>query len=271
MSGLRNLGNTCYMNSAIQLLMNMEIFKSIVYKYKNSHESINTLYRFIEHYKENPIANPCDVKKLVGNRKCMFGGFGQQDSHEFLIFLFDIIDEIIKDKGDDLYKNLGLVFNIGYKCKITNCLYESTHKERELFLNLDMSDSLDTSYRNYKQIEKLVDDNLYFCEKCNKKRPGRKQIITEVWPHNLIIVLKRFNNNMIKNNNSIEIPNEWRHGYILKGGIVHSGSLNGGHYVYFGNRNNSWYLYNDSSVSVLNENEFNNYKKKAYILHYEKI
>ena len=164
----------------------------------------------------------------------MFGGFGQQDSHEFLIFLFDIIDEELKKNNNtNVYDLFGIEFNINFKCKLKSCLNESEHIEKELFLNLDMKNNLNDSYRNYKEFLKLVGENMYMCEKCNMKTPGRKRVTTYKWPNELIIVIKRFNNNLIKNNSDIYIPLDWRHGYKLKGGILHSGSLGGGHYVYF--------------------------------------
>ena len=123
-----------------------------------------------------------------------------------------------------------------------------------------MKNNLDDSYRYYKEISKLIGENMYMCEKCNMKTPGRKRVTTNKWPKELIIVLKRFNNNLVKNNSNIHIPLQWRHGYKLKGGVLHSGSLGGGHYVYFGMKNNKWYLFNDSSVSEISDIE--NYKNK---------
>jgi ubiquitin C-terminal hydrolase len=37
--------------------------------------------------------------------------------------------------------------------------------------------------------------------------------------------------------------------YKLKGAIIHSGSYYSGHYIYIGNINNTWYLFNDNIVS----------------------
>ena len=69
---------------------------------------------------------------------------------------------------------------------------------------------------------------------------------------------------------NLNIPIEWRHGYILKGFVIHSGSLHGGHYVYVGNHNGEWILFNDSSTKEISENEVNSYLKTAYVLYYEK-
>jgi ubiquitin C-terminal hydrolase len=73
---------------------------------------------------------------------------------------------------------------------------------------------------------------------------------------------------MNKNNMDINIPLEWRHGYKLKGGIIHIGSYGGGHYIYYGNENNKWYLANDSNIS--NINNINEIVSKSYILYYIK-
>ena len=266
MIGLQNIGNTCYMNSAIQLLMNSDGFKNIININKDKSENLNIIYNFIIKYNNSEkYIIPKEIKNIVGKRKKIFCGFGQQDSHEFLLYLFDIIDEDLK-KNNNLHDLFGINFSINFKCKVKNCLNESEHTENDLFLNLDVKNNLDNSYRNYKEIYKLVGDNMYMCDKCNMKRPGRKKIRTSKWPSELIIVLKRFNNNLVKNNTDIYIPLQWRHGYKLKGGILHSGTLGGGHYVYFGRKKNKWYLFNDSSVSEIHNIE--NYKNKAYILHY---
>ena len=92
----------------------------------------------------------------------------------------------------------------------------------------------------------------------------------ESWPNNIIIALKRFNNNSTKNNKDIDIPINWRHGYKLKGGIVHIGSNFGGHYIYFGKKNGIFYIFNDSGINEISNKDLNKLLKKSYILHYNK-
>ena len=263
MKGIYNIGNSCYLNSALQMLFNSNGFREIIN---------NTVFeKIIENYDNSNIFNPMDIKKIVSNSHNMFANTDQQDSYEFIIYLFDVLDKLL-GKNNKLYDKFGIKTTINIKCKISICEKESDNVSTELFLQLPITDELDLSdsYRTYKSVEKLENDNAYFCEKCNKKVLARRKTITTKWPDNLIIVLKRFDYNMRKDNRNINIPLNWRHGYKLKGGIIHMGSYGGGHYIYFGEENNEWFIANDSHISKINDIEgfMNNQGKQSYILYY---
>jgi ubiquitin C-terminal hydrolase len=121
-------------------------------------------------------------------------------------------------------------------------------------------------------MEILQNDNAYYCEKCKTKNIARKNTITTKWPDDLIIILKRFDHNMHKDNRQINIPLVWRHGYKLKGGIIHLGQYGGGHYIYFGSNNQDWFIANDTNVSKIDDINYfmNNKGKDSYILYYSK-
>jgi ubiquitin C-terminal hydrolase len=122
----------------------------------------------------------------------------------------------------------------------------------------------------------------------NKKTivASRKFNIIKI-PQYIIIVLKRFSsmNYLSKINNIITFPiddldlSEYCVGYekyysklSLKSVILHSGSLNGGHYYsYCKHIDNNWYEYNDSSCTKIDiEASKNILFRNGYILIYEK-
>ena len=99
--------------------------------------------------------------------------------------------------------------------------------------------------------------------KQKKKENASKEIKFWSLPDNLIIALKRFNNNNRKNKELIDFPltnldmsgyvtgyNKEDYVYDLYGICNHSGGTLGGHYTsYVKNANDNWYLYNDTRVS----------------------
>ncbi len=266
MNGIINIGNSCYLNSAIQMLFNSNDFINICK---------GTIFEnIINNYKSSKIFNPGEIKAVVAKNNNMFNNDQQQDSFEFIIYLFDAIDKIL-GKDNKLYNKFGIEITTNIKCKMSNCSKDSNNIITELFLELPITDELDLSdsYRKYKSMSILEEDNAYFCDICKKKVTARKNTITTKWPDNLIIVFKRFDYQMRKDNRSINIPLNWRHGYKLKGAIIHLGSYGGGHYIYFGHNNqNDWFVANDSSISKIDDiNSFINHQgKQSYILYYQK-
>jgi ubiquitin C-terminal hydrolase len=262
MKGIQNIGNSCYLNSAIQLLFNIPEFRESV-KHTNFQNIINN-------YDNCNIFDPTEIKQIVANKNKIFNNYNQQDSSEFLIYLLDYLNINI----------FTIKTNINIKCKLLKCLKESEHDETDIFLQLPLNEfnslELTDLYREYKSNEKLIDDNAYYCDNCKTKTVARKKIRITTWPNNLLIVFKRFDQFMRKDNRKINIPLEWRHDYKLKGGIIHMGNYNlrldGGHYIYFGQENNNWYIANDSNISTIDniENFMNTHGCYSYIIHYEK-
>ena len=109
--GLKNLGNTCYINSITQCLNNnrtfVEYFLSNRYKEDlNPNTKSNLIHEFIgivkNLYKENSVVIPTsyllEIKKIASTDPCYreLIGYGQADSQEFLQFFLEKIHEQLK-------------------------------------------------------------------------------------------------------------------------------------------------------------------------------
>jgi len=291
MKGLNNIGNTCYLNAGLQMLIQNKDFCDIILYYAKDSQLIDTFAQFINNYynttSDRPIS-PIEIKKVLDEQCKIFTGYDQQDSTEFIIYLLDIIDTEIK-KIDSESKSIGSIFgitiNIRVKCKLLACLKEYYTKENNNVLLLDINsdiNSLDDAYNLFKQAERLESDNAYFCENCNDLRIASKRNIINTWPDYLFIFLKRYScvnngnvNNeeitIVKNNHPVVINIDWRD-YSLQGAILHYGTLDGGHYVYVGKQENGkWYVFDDSvHFEISSETELIRHLMNAYWLCYKK-
>lgn len=107
LTGLRNIGNTCYMNSIIQCLSNtfalVKYFLNDSYLYDVNRNSVlgdrgEVVDEFAVILKalwncQYKCITPRDFKNTVGKYAPMFAGFDQHDSQEFLTFLLDQLHE----------------------------------------------------------------------------------------------------------------------------------------------------------------------------------
>jgi len=283
MKGFNNMGNTCYLNSGLQMLIQNIDLCNIIIKYSNQSLILNKLVKIISEYhnQNSGSISPIEIKQIIQERQMIFNGYGQQDASEFIICLLNLIDEEIKkinSNSDEIDNLFGINMNVRIKCKYNKCLQISNSKENNNFLILDINDdskTLDDLYRNFKSSDLLTDDNQYFCENCKMKRIASKRYQVINWSNYLIIILKRFKQNgtfITKQNHHINIDLLWRHGMSLISAVIHYGNMNGGHYINISKISGKWYLFNDNNISLIqSESELNNLLNFAYVLNYKKV
>jgi ubiquitin carboxyl-terminal hydrolase 8 len=278
--GLNNTGNTCYLNAGTQMLLQNVDFCNTVITNHGVNDDMEKLAKFIEAYRQAPHGSsltPDIIKNILGERHMRFRGHQQQDSQDMINSLMDILNEWTNNAFTPLFQ---IRSQQTIKCKLRSCLKKSITTEVNDFLILPVvSSTLDDCYRGYKIHERLDGEEMYFCSHCNAKRVASRRLEVISWPNHLIVFLKRFTNDgarTTKNNTEIDIPEKWRHGYTLKGCVIHTGGINGGHYYYISrivkeNGTVEWYNCNDSGVSRITEASANTeIDKNGYIIYYEK-
>jgi len=280
--GLYNMGNTCYMNSAIQILVNNDALAKFFIENEFIDEHLIKFKKFVIQYKsaENSFP-PCGVKEIVGSKHEMFGGFLQNDSHEFIILLLDILEEALKkEKKENIIQHIfDHKLSSTLKCKLKKCGNTSINTTLNRFLTLEIPNkqddiTLDDCYREYKTREKLEKTERWHCDKCKKKRIASKRLNIDEWPRHLLIQLKRFVVNpprIYKINKTIDVPIEWRHNYYLRGFVIHSGGPGGGHYISVSWVNNKWFMFDDTRKNEITLDQVHKLASCAYILYYENL
>ena len=268
--GLNNIGNTCYMNSVIQLLMNCPDFLSLIYKSENSSDTVKLFKSFIhKYYKGNgECVTPVEIKEILSSYR-MFEGFSQHDAHECLIYLIDMLCEEVKEA-----KNL---FNLKIYTRIRSLEHEEQKNifSDEIVLSLPVSDNLSESYQMFCQKE-IIEN--WLSDKTNTKVKAEKQYIVCYWGYYVVIVFKKYDGSR-KLNKQIIIPHSWSIqnytdngqetiSFDITGAIVHFGHMMSGHYIAIVKNNDKFYVCNDSSIEEIeNPTELIN---KAYIVMFKR-
>ena len=107
--GLINLGNTCYMNSALQCLVHIPEINNYFFfdVYEKELNKLNPLgylgnmalafgsllHKLFNHNSNQSSLSPREFKYTIGHFSSMFYGYQQQDSQEFLSWLLDALHE----------------------------------------------------------------------------------------------------------------------------------------------------------------------------------
>ena len=162
---------------------------------------------------------------------------------------------------------------------ITNSLNEMSQNNI-----ISLNDALDLFGKN----NVLQDDDMWYCSKCQKHQVAKQKLQIYKAPRYLIVQLKRFNvkksydgntnfsgekNNTFVNYpvNDLDLtkyivgPDKSNSKYDLYG-VIHFGSLNGGHYTAMCKNQDNWVDYNDSRIGIIEDN--NPISQNAYILFY---
>jgi ubiquitin C-terminal hydrolase len=273
--GFRNLGNTCYMNSALQALLSSNVMNTamMIYLQKNQ-ETIKDFSPMLVEYcrlildllqKDNNIYNPIQFKQTLDRVNEWFKGYSQHDSNELLLYLINEFTDDSTDKGvSRLIKRL--CFG---KFKQYVCCNECRNVVEGYFNFLDVAlpipdnrnPDLEDCFKKFAKYETLEDNNMWDCPTCKKKVIAYKKMEIHEVPEVAVFTLNRFRGTH-KINTPIKVyPYIELEGKKLKlvSTVNHYGNVNGGHYVAHVSRGDKWFKANDTSIinisieSILND------------------
>ncbi|KAL4939277.1 hypothetical protein BDV06DRAFT_199293 [Aspergillus oleicola] len=282
MVGLKNQGATCYLNSLLQSLYFTNAFRKAVYQIPTEEEASKensawTLQRLFNNLQTS------DFSVSTTELTASFGWesrqiFEQQDVQELSRKLMERLEE--KMKGTPAEKALPDMF-VGKSKTYISCVnvdYESSRVEDfwDIQLNVRNNKTLDDSFRDYIQVERLEGENKYEAGPPYGLQDADKGEIFLSFPPVLHLHLKRFEYDihrdaMMKINDRHAFPMEFDAApylskdadrseswvYELHGVLVHSGDLNAGHYFAFlkPTQDGHWYRFDDDRVTRATDKE----------------
>ncbi|KAG5355963.1 putative ubiquitin carboxyl-terminal hydrolase 16 [Yarrowia sp. B02] len=300
-AGLINQGVTCYMNSAIQLLMHMPAMTNyladvmVTKKYPGSvSQVLSQLFAKLTNTKK-PIF-PRQLINRLDDINCMMSEWNQEDAHEYFMSLMSRLQEDSTPKGQKL--NSSVIYDMfgGSLEQIVicgGCGNESLTNQDFYDLSVNLDDkklsqriSLKKCITNFFDSENMAKKDGYKCEKCDKITSATKTSRINEFPEHLVIHVKRFkfvNDSPKKMGSPIDYPAELDLGhysakksghvpYKLIGVIAHCGRTTAsGHYIaHVRQPNGKWATYDDELVDVISEKRALK-EEDAYMLMYQRL
>ena len=158
--GLKNFGNTCWLNSSIQCLLSIKPITDLALNYNINNKTIlmNEWIRLINGVKnENCVITPLSFFKSViissNNNGYIFNFNKQNDVEEFLVFFIDSLHEEIKRK-----------VNITISGKIVNDIDKmafNAMKEWKIYFKNNYSNIIDIFYGQMVSHIKVIDKDIH--------------------------------------------------------------------------------------------------------------
>ncbi|OHT05699.1 hypothetical protein TRFO_05850 [Tritrichomonas foetus] len=283
--GLKRIGNTCYLNSILQMLFAIIPLRNHIMTYDSDDDpfmnELSKLFVFMKHLKTKSITTQYLFNQFYYEGEKVDASI-QQDVAEFL---------------QDFINNKKLIGDLklfeGTLTHINEGIYLEFRKETtEMFSLFDLEvKGYSNLQKSFEHFSKPEGESHYFDDKIGKKIDVKRYSKISEAPPILILHLKRFDynkkrretNETIKIDDEFEIPLDLDITpystlevpfYHLTGIIIHRGTALSGHYLCISLTKNGWIMIDDENVTSMKEQEVlslakgGSFKGNAYILFY---
>ena len=238
--GLENIGNSCYLNAALQLFIH----------------STPLVHLIIEHINEKRPLSYEDVVQLRNDYAVMMGmnTYEQCDSSFFIQYLLDKINDKLPSKRNQVTT---IELTDTFKCSSCNQITTRVKYENMFYV---YPKSGKTTLMDL-MVQEFKEDMSKKCEHCSPNINVPMKRLSHITDASLYMYFS-IQKTMVDASSQIDIPLQIIHNrkfsYGLEGFIEHHGSVNFGHYVAYIKDSTGWHCYNDERVTRVSEQEIEN-------------
>jgi len=279
-NGINNMGATCYLNSLLQSLFHIRVLRKAIWDAHNSNNRIIKALQSTFYHLQFGDSSVNTQKLLDSFGWSSSDAYVQHDIQELARMLIEKIEEALTKKNvksKDEFNLISKLFKGQFEI-YTSCLhvnFTSTRREDFYDVQLTVTPSVYESLRHFVKPDLLMGDNRYFANDQLGLQDAKRGIRFVSFPPVLFIHLKRFEVSMSgaqrKINARCEFTNDmdlkefvieseqsedWN--YTLQSVLIHSGSVNGGHYTCISNVSQNpdkkrWILFDDEHAKEIPE------------------